>query len=96
MFDLHRFLKEQDLSPEELASLLRVSDHYIRSVLAGTERLAARDEAACAAWALRRREQPGAVSRELTFLHSLERYMSASRERGTWSAPATPASEMES
>jgi len=53
-FNLHQFLEAQQLTPAALASSLRVSEDYIRAVLAGTTVLTSRDEAGCLALASRR------------------------------------------
>jgi hypothetical protein len=52
-FNLQRFLEAQQLTPATLASSLRVSEDYIRAVLAGTMALTPRDEAGCLALASR-------------------------------------------
>ena len=76
-FNLQRFLDAQGLTPEVLASSLRVSEDYIRAVLAGSMVLTPRDETACLALATRlnrERQARRAIQARLPFAEPWETF----------------------
>jgi hypothetical protein len=94
LFDLSRFLVEQELTPAMLARHLRVSELYLLAVLAGEEPLSERDRAACLALAtrlLRARKALRAVQIELPFAEPRETFTRAFARRQARNR-ATPAS----
>ena len=76
-FNLQRFLDAHGLTPALLASSLRVSEDYIRAVLAGSAALAPRDEAGCFALVARlnrERQAQRAVQERLPFAEPWETF----------------------
>ena len=79
-FNLQRFLDAQRLTPALLASSLRVSEDYIRAVLAGSTALTPRDEAGCLALVTRlnrERQTRRAIQERLPFAEPWETFTRA-------------------
>ncbi len=76
-FNLQRFIETQGLTPALLASNLRVSEEYIRAVLAGSAVLAPRDEEGCVALVARlnrEREARRMIQERLPFVEPWETF----------------------